>query len=99
MGTVAESGARLVELHFDNALAASLHTGGKPGLRFRLEVLRALPALARDVENEAGVPRHPCGLRGRLFRAEGTFVGLDHRPLSPFTRWRLARWEQFPLAR
>ena len=99
MGTVVESGARLVELHFDNALAASLHTGGKPRLRFRLEVLRALPALARDVETKPEYRAIPAVCGASLFWAGGTFVGLDHRPLSPFTRWRLARWEQFPLAR
>ena len=43
-------GALAGELHVDNRLAAALHAKGRGGLRYRREVFRALPALARDLE-------------------------------------------------
>jgi len=98
-GTVVAPGDVVGELHMDNARAATLHTEGRPGLRFRREVLRMLAALARDLRTRPEYQSLPAVCGASLFWAEATFTGFEHRPLPVFTRWWLGRWERFLLAR
>jgi hypothetical protein len=98
-GTAVNPGDLVGELHIDNRRAAGLHAGGRGGLRFRREVFRLLPVLARDL---VGRPEYReinavCG--ASLFWAEAERAGFEHRPLPALTRWWLTWWERYLLAR
>jgi peptidoglycan-N-acetylglucosamine deacetylase len=98
-GTVVNPGDPVAELHMDNERTASLHGEGRPGLRFRREVFRMLPSLARDLR-ERPEYRGIQAIRGAsLFWAEAERAGFENRPLPAFTRWWLTWWERFLLAR
>ena len=98
-GTVVRRGALVGELHVDNRRAAALHEGGKGGLRYRREVFRALPALARDLRTRPEYREIEMIGGPSLFWEEARLAGFEHRPLPLFTRWWLAWWERFLLAR
>jgi hypothetical protein len=98
-GTVVRRGDLVGEIHVDNRRAAALHEGRNAGLRYRREVFRALPALAQDLRTR---PEYqPIKVVGgpSLFWEEATLAGFEHRPLPAFSRWWLAWWERFVLAR
>jgi hypothetical protein len=97
-GTVVNPGDPVVELHMDNRRAAGLHDTGKGGIRFRREVFRALPALARDLET---LPEYReinaiCG--ASLVWKEARRAGFESRPFPAFTRWWLGWWERHLMA-
>lgn len=98
-GTVVDRGDLVGEFHMVNERAAALHTAGRPGLRFRREVFRLMAPLARDLRErpEYREVKAVCG--ASLFWAEAEAAGFENRPLPPFTRWWLTRWERFLLAR
>jgi peptidoglycan-N-acetylglucosamine deacetylase len=98
-GTVVALGDPVGELHLDNRRVAALHAEGRAGLRYRREVFRVLPALARDLRTrpEYRAVNAVCG--ASLFWAEAELAGFEHRPLPAFTRWWLAWWERYLLAR
>ena len=98
-GTVVRRGALAGELHVDNRRAAALHEGGRGGLRYRREIFRALPVLARDLRTRPEYQQVELVGGPSLFWEEARLAGFEHRPLPVFTRWWLARWERFLLAR
>jgi hypothetical protein len=98
-GTTVRQGALVGELHVDNRFAASLHAEGRVGLRYRREIFRALPALARDLETRPEYQAIQVIGGPSLFWKEATWAGFEHRRLPAFSRWWLARWERFLLAR
>jgi hypothetical protein len=100
-GTVVASGDLVGELHLDNHRAAELHAEGSGGFRFRQELFRLLPALARDLEirPEYQAINAVCG--ASLFWRSSALAaksGFESRPLPPFTRWWLGTWERILLA-
>jgi len=97
-GTIVNSGDMVGELHVDNRRAAALHETGKGGLRFRREVFRALPALARDIETipEYREIKAVCG--ASLIWKEGRRAGFESREFPAFTRWWLGWWERYLMA-
>jgi hypothetical protein len=100
-GTVVDSGDLIGELHLDNHRAAALHAEGSGGFRFRHELFRLLPALARDLQArpEYRTINAICG--ASLFWRSASLAakaGFEHRPLPPFTRWWLGTWERILLA-
>lgn len=97
-GTVVEPGDLVGELHMDNRRAASLHTEGKGGLRFRREVFRLLPALADDLQTRPEYREVHAICGASLFWAEAERAGFEHRPFPALTRWWLGWWERFLLA-
>jgi hypothetical protein len=98
-GTVVEAGDLVGELHMDNQRAASLHTEGRGGFRFRREVFRLLPALANDLEARPEYRGIDAVCGASLFWAEAEKAGFEHRPFPAVTRWWLGWWERFLLAR
>ncbi len=98
-GAVLRRGDLVGELHVDNRRAAALHEGRKGGFRYRREVFRALPALARDVRTRPEYQAIQAVGGPSLFWEEAALAGFEHRPLPPLTRWWLAWWERFLLAR
>ncbi len=98
-GTVVKRGALAGEIHVDNRRAAALHEGGRGGLRYRREVFRALPALARDVRTRREYQAIEIVGGPSLFWDEARLAGFEHRPLPLFTRWWLGWWERSLLAR
>jgi hypothetical protein len=98
-GTVVRPGERVGEIHVDNRRAAALHEGRKGGFRYRREVFRALPALARDLRTRPEYQALQVVGGRSLFWEEARLVGLEHRPLPAFTRWWLGWWERYLLAR
>lgn len=98
-GTTVRHGDLVAELHMDNARVAALHEEGHGGLRFRREVFRMLPALARDLREKPEFRDVQAVCGASLFWQEATFAGFEHRPFDPFTRWWLGWWERFLLAR
>ena len=98
-GTVVSPGDPVGELHLDNRRVAALHTEGRAGLRYRREVFRLLPVLARDLETrpEYRAINAVCG--ASLFWAEAVLAGFENRRLPAFTRWWLGWWERFLLVR
>jgi hypothetical protein len=98
-GTVLRRGDLVGELHVDNRRAATLHGGRKGGFRYRREIFRALPALARDLRTRPEYHTIQAVGGPSLFWEEATAVGFEHRPLPLFTRWWLTWWERFLLAR
>ena len=98
-GTVVKRGALAGEIHVDNRRAAALHEGGRGGLRYRREVFRALPALARDVRTRPDYQAIEIVGGPSLFWDEARLAGFEHRPLPALTRWWLTWWERFLLTR
>jgi YkoP-like protein len=98
-GTTIEPGDIVGELHIDNHRAAELHHEGKSGIRFRREVLRSLPALARDLVARPDYQALAAVCGASLFWEGATRVGFENRPLPAFTRWWLTPWVRFLLAR
>lgn len=98
-GTVVKRGALVGEIHVDNRRAAALHEGGRGGLRYRREVFRALPALARDVRTRPEYRAIEIIGGPSLFWEEARLLGFEHWRLPAVTRWWLTRWERFLLAR
>jgi hypothetical protein len=98
-GTVVKRGALAGEIHVDNRRAAALHEGGMGGLRYRREVFRALPALARDLRTRPEYQAVEIVGGPSLFWDEARLVGFEHWTLPGITRWWLTRWERFLLAR
>lgn len=98
-GTVISPGDPVGELHLDNRRVAALHAEGRAGFRYRREVFRLLPVLARDLETrpEYRAINAVCG--ASLFWAEAGLAGFENRPLAAFTRWWLGWWERFLLVR
>jgi hypothetical protein len=100
-GTVLNPGDPIGELHMDNRYAAALHDDGGGAFRFRRELFRVFPALARDL---AARPEYRdiqvVGGASLFWRAGGlaTRLGFQHQPLPPFTRWWLGTWERILLA-
>lgn len=97
-GTVVAAGDRVGELHLDNRRVAALHTEGRAGLRYRREVFRVLPVLARDLRTRPEYRAINAVGGPSLFWAEAALAGFEHRPLPGFTRWWLAWWERHLLA-
>jgi hypothetical protein len=99
-GTVLEAGDQILELHLDNQFASTLHQGGQGGFRFRDELRRMMPALARDVSSRPeyrdvrAVGAATLITTPRLVRG----LGFEIRPLPPYTRWWLGTWERILLA-
>ena len=98
-GTAIDPGDVVGELHIDNRRAADLHGDGKSGIRFRREVLRALPALACDLAARPDCQALNALCGASLFWEGAARVGFEHRPLPAFTRWWLTPWVRFLLAR
>ena len=98
-GTVVRRGDLVGELHVDNRRAAALHEGRKGGFRYRREVFRALPALARDLRTRPEYQMIQVVGGPSLFWEEAAVAGFEHRPLPAFTRWWLTWWERYLLAR
>ncbi len=98
-GTVVRSGDVLGELHIDNRRAQALHEGGKGGLRYRREVFRLLPVLARDLRTRPEYQGVQAVGGQSLFWEEAAHAGFEHWPLPAFTRWWLTWWERSLLAR
>lgn len=98
-GTVLKRGDLVGEVHVDNRRAAALHEGHKGGFRYRREVFRALPALARDLRTRPEYQAMRAIGGPSLFWEEATLAGFEHWPLPWFARWWLAWWERFLLAR
>lgn len=98
-GTVVNRGALVGEIHVDNRRAAALHEGGKGGLRYRREIFRALPALARDLRTRPEYQEVEMVGGPSLFWEEARLAGFEHRPLSAVSRWWLTWWERVLLAR
>lgn len=98
-GTVVNPGDLVGELHIDNRRAAGLHAEGRGGLRFRREVFRLLPALARDLARRPEYREINAVCGASLFWAEAKRAGFEHRPLPALTRWWLTWWERYLLAR
>jgi len=100
-GTVVNPGDPIVELHLDNLAAAALNQGGKGGLRFRREMLRMMPALARDLSSRPEY-RDICAVgAATVFSSSSRLVamlGFEFRPLPAYTRWWLGTWERILLA-
>lgn len=97
-GTVVRPGDMVAELHLDNPRAAGLHTQGRPGFRYRREVFRALPALARELSTRPEYRSLPAVCGASLIWAEAERAGFEHRPYPAFTRWWLTWWERHLLA-
>jgi hypothetical protein len=98
-GTVVRRGDLVGELHVDNRRAAALHEGRKAAFRYRREVFRALPALARDLRTRPEYEPIQAVGGPSLFWEEAILAGFEHRPLPAFSRWWLGWWERFLLAR
>lgn len=98
-GAVLRRGDLVGEVHVDNRRAAALHQGRKGAFRYRREVFRALPALARDLRTRPEYQSVQAVGGPSLFWEEATLAGFEHRPLPPFARWWLTWWERFLLAR
>lgn len=98
-GTVVNPGDPVGEFHMENERTARLHDEGRPGLRFRREVFRLLPALAEDLRDRPEYHDIQAICGASLFWAEAERAGFEHRPLPAFTRWWLTWWERFLLAR
>jgi len=98
-GSVLRRGDLVGELHVDNRRAAALHEGRKGGFRYRREIFRMLPVLARDIRTRREYQAIQAVGGPSLFWEEATVVGFEHRPLPPIRRWWLTRWERFLLAR
>ena len=98
-GTVLRRGDLVGEVHVDNRRAAGLHEGRKAGFRYRREVFRALPELARELRTRPEYQPIQAVGGPSLFWEEATLAGFEHWPLPKFTRWWLALWERFLLAR
>ena len=100
-GTVVNRGDLVGELHLDNQRAASLHTEGSGGFRFRQELFRLLPALALDLctRPEYSTINAVCG-QSLFWRSSALAAkaGFEDRPLSPFTQWWMGWWERYLLA-
>jgi hypothetical protein len=100
-GTALNPGDPIGELHMDNRYAAALHDDGGGGFRFRRELFRVLPALARDLDTR---PEYRdiqvVGGASLFWRAGGlgARLGFQHQPLPAFTRWWLGTWERILLA-
>lgn len=97
-GTVVAAGDRVGELHLDNRRVAALHTEGRAGFRYRREVFRLLPVLARDLRTRPEYRAINAVGGPSLFWAEAMLAGFEHRPLPVFTRWWLGWWERHLLA-
>jgi hypothetical protein len=98
-GTVVKRGALVGEIHVDNRRAAALHEGGRGALRYRREVFRALPALARDLRTRPEYQAVEMIGGPSLFWDEARLAGFEHWGLPAVTRWWLTQWERFLLAR
>ena len=98
-GAVLRRGDLVGELHIDNRRAAALHEGRKGGFRYRREVFRLLPVLARDLRTRPEYQAVQAVGGPSLFWEEATAVGFEHRTLPWFTRLWLTWWERFLLAR
>jgi hypothetical protein len=98
-GTIVAPGDPVAELHLDNRRVAALHAEGRAGLRYRREVFRFLPVLARELRTrpEYRAINAVCG--ASLFWEEAVLAGFENRRLPAFTRWWLTWWERFLLAR
>jgi len=97
-GTVVKRGALVGEIHVDNRRAAALHEAGRPGLRYRREVFRVMPALARDLRTRPEYQAIEMMGGPSLFWEEARLAGFEDWPLPAFTRWWLTWWERFLLA-
>ncbi len=100
-GTTVEPGDVVGELHLDNRRAAALHAEGHSGLRFRQEVFRALPALARELCTRPEYRAITALYGASLFWASSRLaakMGFEDRPLPPFTRWWQGGLERYLLA-
>ncbi len=104
-GTVVTPGDPVAELHIDNRRAAALHKeetlqGGQGGgLRFRREVFRLLPVLARDLATRPEYREINAVCGASLFWEGAPRAGFEHRPFPVFTRWWLTWWERFLMTR
>jgi hypothetical protein len=98
-GTVVKRGALAGEIHVDNRRAAALHEEGRGALRYRREVFRALPALARDLRTRPEYQAVEIVGGPSLFWDEARLAGFEHWTLPSVTRWWLTWWERFLLAR
>lgn len=98
-GSVLRRGDLVGELHVDNRRAAALHEGRKAGFRYRREIFRLLPVLARDLRTRPEYQAIQAIGGPSLFWEEATLLGFEHRPVPAFTRWWLTWWERFLLAR
>lgn len=100
-GTVVEPGDLVGELHIDNRRAAALHAQGHGGFRYRREVFRALPALARDLCTRPEYRAINAVTGASLFWGSTRLAaetGFEVRPLPRFTRWWQGGLEKFLLA-
>jgi peptidoglycan-N-acetylglucosamine deacetylase len=93
-GTVVRPGDLVAELHLDNPRAAGLHTQGRAGFRYRREVFRALPALAREFSTRPEYRSLPAVCGASLIWAEAERAGFENRRYPLFTRWWLTWWER-----
>jgi len=100
-GTAVNPGDPIAELHLDNLAAAALSRSGKGGLRLRREMLRMLPALARDLSSRPEY-RDICAVGAATLISSSTRLvanlGFEPRPLPAYTRWWLGTWERILLA-
>jgi hypothetical protein len=100
-GTVVEPGDVVGELHLDNQRAAALHAEGHGGFRYRHEIFRALPALAREIRERPEYHAIKAFYGASLFWASSRLAaetGFEIRPLPAFTRWWQGGIERYLLA-
>jgi hypothetical protein len=100
-GTVLNPGDPIGELHMDNRFAAALHEDGAGAFRFRREIFRVFPALARDLANRPEYRDIQAVGGASLFWRTGGLaarLGFEHQRLPGFTRWWLGTWERILLA-
>ncbi len=98
-GTMVSPGDPVAELHIANRRATALHKGGTGGLRFRREVFRLLPALARDLATRPEYREINAVWGASLFWSEAVRAGFENRPFPVFHRWWLTWWERFLMSR
>jgi hypothetical protein len=100
-GTVLNPGDPVGEIHMDNRFAAALHDDGPGAFRFRREIFRVFPALARDLATRPEYRDIQVVGGASLFWRTGGLaarIGFEQQRLPAFTRWWLGTWERILLA-